>query len=108
MCILNMSAGLEIMSDYDAREWLRGHGFDDYDMQELAAYLMSGDLAEMELELDELREERKKNERYQDGLYTALVDALNFTDDMLRKARTKEARQLLQAVKDEIEHSEVF
>lgn len=55
MCILNMSAGLEIMSDYDAREWLRGHGFDDYDMQELAAYLMFGDLADMELELDKMR-----------------------------------------------------
>ena len=107
MCITTKD-GRWIATDYDAREFLELNGFDKWDIEEFSLMLRFGNVCEVESELEDLRDTVKQDERYQDALYGALVDILNFTDDMLRKARTKEARQLLQAVKDEITHSEVF
>lgn len=106
--IIDIGKDICITTTDDARDFLRAHGLDDYQHEEFSLLMRFGDVEDIEYELDDLRDTVKQDERYQDALYMALVDALNFTDDMLRKARTKEARQLLQAVKYEIEHSEVF
>ena len=105
MCILDLSKGIYIASEYDAREFLSAGGIIGGDQEEFLELLGGG---EMRDKYEDLQEEFAVYERALDAAQGALNDVLVLCDELKSRARTQEARKLLQTVYEQVYNCEAI
>lgn len=82
---------------------LREYGITEDDAIEFAALVLESELTTL---YDQVEDARKGDnwELIADGYYNAIVSAVNLIDEQLEKPRLRNARQLLEEVKNQLEN----
>ncbi len=107
MCITT-NDGAWIRDAYDAREFLEGHGFNKWDVDEFGGMIQPLEYVDLEYKLECLRSEFKSYEASLDAAHGLFNELLSLCDELAYKARTKEGLKLVLEVKHTLERSEVF
>lgn len=86
-----------------AMDILREYGIAEDDITEFAALVLEGELTTL---YNQVQDARKGDnwELIADGYYNAIVSAINLIDEQLEKPRLRNARQLLEEVKNQLEN----
>ena len=106
MCIVTKEA--YIADQYGAREFLEGHGFTKWDVEEMADYLTGGELEHQRERYDDLKQEFNCYELALDAAQGVLNDVLNLCAELKERQRSAQGQRALQAVYDLVYKSEAI
>lgn len=108
MRIIDMGKDIYITDASDAREFLRAHGLDDYQLDEFATVLHSENFLDLEYEHECIKTEFRSYETSLDATQGVLNDLVNMCSEWMDKERTQAGQRIARAVYDYIQHSEVI
>lgn len=106
MCIVTKEA--YIADGFTAREFLEGHGFTKWDIDEMTEYLTDGELEEQQDRYESLKDEFRCYELTLDAAQGVLNDVLNLCTELKERQRSAQGARALQAVYDLVYNSEAI
>lgn len=103
MCV---SSRKNIYTYYDAVDFLRALGFDDFDIREFAELLSAGGADDVNYRYESLKSEFERYERALDAAQGVLNDVMGLCAELKDRQRSAQGQRALQAVYDLVYSSE--
>ncbi len=94
MCI----SRVDIRTAYDAHDFLRALGFDDFDIREFGELLNEDENEDLAYKHEQLKEEFACYERALDAAQGVLNDVMNLCQELAERQRSAQGRRALESV----------